>query len=81
MATKNYIELQEFSIEDLVSEFESTQEQYQKLKFDHAIRGLENPLILREVKRDIARFKTEIRRREILGRSQSSFPRRWSYRR
>ena len=41
MATKKYIELQEFSDEDLKNELVETQDQYKKLKFDHAIKGLE----------------------------------------
>jgi large subunit ribosomal protein L29 len=65
MATKKYLELQEFSDPDLVSELEQTEIQYQKLQFDHAIKGLENPLMLREIRRDIARLKTEVRRRQI----------------
>ncbi len=65
MASKKYLELQEFSDTDLTSELEQTEFQYQKLRFDHAIKGLDNPLILREVRRDIARLKTEIRRREL----------------
>lgn len=69
MASKKYLELQEFSDTDLTSELEQTEFQYQKLKFDHAIKGLENPLILREVRRDIARLKTEIRRREVANMS------------
>jgi large subunit ribosomal protein L29 len=65
MATKKYLELQEFSDPDLVSELEQTEIQYQKLQFDHAIKGLENPLLLRDIRRDIARLKTEVRRRQI----------------
>ncbi|MEN0003702.1 MAG: 50S ribosomal protein L29 [Bacteroidota bacterium] len=65
MATKKYIELQEYSDADLVGELENTESQYQKLKFDHAIKGLDNPIALREVRRDIARLKTEIRKREV----------------
>ena len=65
MATKKYLELQDYSDADLSSELESTEAQYQKLKFDHAIRGLDNPLVLREVRRDIARLKSELRRREL----------------
>ena len=65
MATKKYLELQDYSDADLASELESTEAQYQKLKFDHAIKGLDNPLVLREVRRDIARLNTEIRRREL----------------
>ncbi len=65
MATKKYLELQEFSDTDLNAELAETEAQYQKLKFDHAIRGLDNPISLREIRRDIARLKTEIRRREL----------------
>ena len=66
MATNKYIELQEFSDEDLKNELTETQDQYKKLKFDHAIRGLENPLLLKEVRRDIARLQTEVRKREVV---------------
>ncbi len=65
MATKKFLELKEFSAEELANELNVTQEQYGKMKFEHAIRGLENPLTLREVRRDIARLKTEVRRREL----------------
>jgi large subunit ribosomal protein L29 len=63
MATKKYLELQEMSIEDLTSELKETKEQYKKLKFDHAIKGLDNPLTIQGIRRDIARLKTEINRR------------------
>lgn len=65
MASKKYLELQDFSDENLAIELEQTELQYQKLKFDHAIKGLENPLVIREVRRDIARLKTEARRRQV----------------
>lgn len=76
MATKKYIELQEFSDEDLKNELGETQDQYNKLKFDHAIKGLENPLLLKEIKRDIARMKTEIRKREISAMTPSQLAKR-----
>ena len=65
MATKKYLELQEFTPEELANEIKETRSQYQKLKFDHSIKGLDNPLVLREVRRDIARLETEARRREM----------------
>lgn len=65
MPSKKYIELQEFTIDELANELKETQGQYQKLEFDHTLKGLENPLALKEVRRDIARMKTELRRREI----------------
>ena len=65
MATKKYIELKGYSDTDLLNELKETQTNYAKLKFDHSVRGLDNPLTLREVRRDIARINTEIRRREV----------------
>jgi len=65
MATNKFIELQQYTDEDLQNEINVTEEQYKKLKFDHAIRGLENPLLLKEVRRDIARLNTEKRGREL----------------
>ncbi|MEM9990985.1 MAG: 50S ribosomal protein L29 [Bacteroidota bacterium] len=69
MASAKFIELQNFSDEDLRTELQETKQQYQKMKMDHSIRGIENPLDLREVRRDIARLKTEVRRREITAMS------------
>jgi large subunit ribosomal protein L29 len=36
-----------------------------KLKFDHAVRGLQNPLEISSAKKEVARLKTEIRAREV----------------
>ncbi|MBL7791815.1 MAG: 50S ribosomal protein L29 [Saprospiraceae bacterium] len=66
MATKKYLELQEMTDADLQGELTAAQSDYQRMEFDHAIKGLENPLTLREMRRDIARLQTEVRRREIL---------------
>lgn len=65
MATKKYLELKEFSPEDLANELKETKVQYQKQKFDHALKGLDNPLLIRDIRRDIARLQSEVRRREI----------------
>jgi len=65
MASSKFQELKGFSEEDLQAELKATEEQYGKLKFDHAVRGLDNPLVLTTARKDIARLKTEIRRREI----------------
>ncbi len=65
MAKKNYIEIHEMSDGDLRTELNQINAQYQKLRFDHAIKGLDNPVNLRSTRRDIARIKTEIRKREL----------------
>lgn len=58
-------EFKELSTEDLKYELESAEAKQQKMKFDHVTLGLENPKVLVEVRRDIARIKTELRAREI----------------
>ncbi len=65
MPSKKTLELKEFNLEDLKNELGETEQQYSKMTFDHATKGLENPLALREVRRDIARLRTEVRKREL----------------
>jgi large subunit ribosomal protein L29 len=72
MPTKKFLELQGFSDDDLAGELDQLEAQYQKLRFDHAIKGLDNPLVLREMRRDIARLQTEVRRREIQALDEAS---------
>lgn len=67
MPSKKYLQLVEFTDSDLRKELGDTEKQYQKLRFDHTIKGLENPLRIREVRRDIARLKGEMRRRVLDG--------------
>lgn len=38
--------------------------EYKALKFDHAVRGISNPLQIRNLRRDIARINTEFRSRQ-----------------
>jgi len=76
MASKQFIELQELSDADIRAELSEVESQYQKLKFDHAIRGLENPLVLRQVRRNIARLKTEVRRRELAAANEEKLANR-----
>ena len=65
MATNKYTELGQMSIDELRNTLEETRVGHGKLKFDHAVRGLDNPLRLREARKDVARIETELRRREI----------------
>ena len=58
-------EIKDLSVEDLkekIGEMEVVQE---KLVLTHQISPLENPLQLRWSRRDIARLKTELRKREL----------------
>lgn len=38
-----------------------------KLKFAHAVSPLENPMSIRDIRRDIARTQTELRKKQLEG--------------
>lgn len=65
MASNKFLELQAMSDEDLRGQLDEASTSYEKMKFDHAVNGIEQPLQLRETRRDIARMNTELRRREL----------------
>jgi large subunit ribosomal protein L29 len=62
---KQKLELADKSLADLQTEAATLEQEYQQMKFEHAVRGLGNPLELRELRRNIARIHTEVRAREI----------------
>lgn len=51
-------ELKELSAEELEQRLLDSLEEYQNLRFQHAMQQLDNPMRLRAVRRDIARMKT-----------------------
>ncbi len=70
MASKKFEELSAMNDEELRNELKETEAYLKKNRFDHAIKGSDNPILLRNVRRDIARINTEIRRREIAAMSE-----------
>jgi len=76
MATKNTIELRELADDVLKNELAEAQIDLGKMKFEHAIKGLENPLELKTVKKQIANIHTEIRRRELAAMTPEQLARR-----
>lgn len=65
MATLDPKDYKELGEEDLSGELESIQARLSQLQFDHATRGIDNPLEIRTLRRNISRLKTELRAREI----------------
>ena len=59
------IKLDEMSVKDLEKELSELKTELFKLKFSLATNGLDNPLKVREVRRNIARVQTEIRKRSL----------------
>jgi large subunit ribosomal protein L29 len=57
--------ISELSTADLKERLEIEVKQLTKLRINHAVSQLENPMKLRAYRKTIARIKTELRRREI----------------
>lgn len=64
MATKK-INFFELSNEELNLKIKELKEELFNLRFKHATNQLSNPLVMTEVKRNIARAKTVLRQREL----------------
>ena len=65
MATKKFLELQNMAADAINAELKQASADLVRMKFDHGSKGLQNPIELKSLKRDIARLKTELRAREI----------------
>ena len=59
-----YSELVDLSLEEVNERLTIEREDYFKLKLNHVISPIENPRLLGDKKRNIARILTELRRRE-----------------
>jgi large subunit ribosomal protein L29 len=60
-------EIREKSQLELQKELTELKSELFKLRFQHATNQLDNPMKLKDVKRDIARVKTVMRERELKG--------------
>ncbi|HEA83979.1 MAG: 50S ribosomal protein L29 [Thermodesulfobacteriota bacterium] len=58
-------ELREFSIPELKEKLSQLREELFNLRFQKTIHKLENPMRIRQVKRDIARILTILREKEL----------------
>jgi len=52
--------------QDLKSRIQEDELRIKKLKFAHAVSPLENPMNIREVRKDLARTKTELRKKQLI---------------
>ena len=57
--------IKEMSSPELEKELSELKNELFKLRFNLAANGLENPVQIREVKKDIARIKTVLKEREL----------------
>ena len=57
--------IREMNIADLKTKIQEDELRMKKLAFAHAISPLENPMTIRGLRRDIARLKTELKKKEM----------------
>ena len=58
-------EICELTTEEIKEKIATEQSTLTKLKMNHAVSPLENPMIIRATRRNIARLMTELRKREL----------------
>lgn len=66
------LELHTLSDQDLQTRIAEEQMRLKKLKFSHAVTPIENPLTIRQLRRDIARLKTEQHKRALNAKAEQS---------
>ena len=57
--------LKDLNVSDLKARISEDSLRLKKFEFAHAISPLENPMVIREVRKDIARLKTELEKRAL----------------
>jgi large subunit ribosomal protein L29 len=58
-------EIKELNNKEILERMDAEKEHLVRLKLNHAISPLDNPLQIKEVRRTVARLATELRQREI----------------
>jgi large subunit ribosomal protein L29 len=60
-------EIKELSNTELSDKIQELSASLNKMKLNHVISPIENPMLIMKNRRDIARLKTEKRKRDLLG--------------
>ncbi|MEN8136848.1 MAG: 50S ribosomal protein L29 [Bacteroidota bacterium] len=58
-------EIRELSTAELQEKLGEVKAEYTKMKINHSVTPLENPMQLRKLRRDVARVATELTKREL----------------
>ena len=66
----NTTEIRELTDKEIVERLQLEKENLVRLRMNHAVSPLENPMKLKESKQTIARLKTILRERELIEKSE-----------
>ncbi len=64
-------EIKELTTKELVEKIDTEKSHLTRMKLNHAVSPLDNPLKITEARKDIARLMTELRKRELNENSNS----------
>jgi large subunit ribosomal protein L29 len=57
--------IQSLNDQDLQARIKEDEQRLKKLEFAHAISPLENPMSIRNLRRELARLKTELKKKQL----------------
>jgi|JI71714BRNA_FD_contig_51_2597042_length_899_multi_1_in_0_out_0_2 large subunit ribosomal protein L29 len=57
-------ELKDLSIEEIQSKIQQEVKSLEELKFNHVVTPLDNPLVIKAARKNVARLKTELNKRK-----------------
>lgn len=58
-------EIKELTTKEIVERIDAEKEKLTRMKLNHAVSPLDNPMVIKEARKDIARLKTEARKRQL----------------
>lgn len=58
-------DIKELTTDELIEKVQEEKVLLKKMEFNHAVATIDNPLIIRSKRKDIARLYTELRKREL----------------
>ena len=58
-------EIKELTTKEIAERIDAEKDKLTRMKLNHAVSPLDNPITLKEVRKDIARLKTEMRQRQL----------------
>ena len=65
-------EVIELSTKELIERIDTEKENLARIRLNHAVSPLDNPMVLNYAKKDIARLMTELKKRKLGEKEQSN---------
>ena len=81
MANKKYEKISTLSEAELHEQLKEMESNYNQMQLEHTVKGLENPLAIRNARREVARMHTEVKRRALENASEEELNARSKIRR